>query len=245
MGDITVSNGSGSVNVNNDGQTLRITDLTLPPQSPETPDAELVVITADVLLDENLEPGDRTNLAFSTDLPIQDPPSIPSDDPSTVPYEEPTGIEVIEPVINDPNVRLVKRITALNRGLDNEQTFENSYVDVGTPNDDDNVENWAGLATPATIGSGSVESYLPGIASDLFARPGDRLEYTISFLSDGDAGYYFPANTEPGTAFPGINCGGTSDNGVVMVDLGDLPSAIAAGDPISSFGSLRFQVEID
>ncbi|MGB7247796.1 MAG: hypothetical protein WBC73_02575 [Phormidesmis sp.] len=308
IGDATVSNGSGSVVFSNDAQTLQINDLTLPPQSPATPNAETVLITADVLLNEDLSPDVYANQAFLTNLPFQYPPAVPSDDPRTIPNEDPTLLTVTEPVASDPNVRLVKRITAINPDLAEAQRFNSSYVDVGAPDDDDNAVNWPGPETAATIGGGMVESYLPGIvdadASGATARPGDRLEYTISFLSDGDAaaqdvrvcdripqytrflpdsyagaiaagplstqsnplgialsfsgsevaltgaddgdaGYYFPANTEPSTLFPGINCGGANDNGAVVVNLGNLPPATAVGEQIDSFGNLRFQVEID
>jgi len=66
-------------------------------------------------------------------------------------------------------------------------------VDVaGDPND--NEVNWFGGPTAATIGSGTVESYIRGItgADNLTAisgttvRPGDEIEYTIPFLSNGN-----------------------------------------------------------
>jgi uncharacterized repeat protein (TIGR01451 family) len=91
---------------------------------------------------------------------------------------------------SNPSVLLVKRITALNRGLANERLLGTSYVDVGASNDADNVVNWPGPATAATFGGGTVESYLAGIsdgtASSTQVKPRDEIEYTISFLSDGD-----------------------------------------------------------
>ncbi len=70
-------------------------------------------------------------------------------------------------------------------------------------------------------------------------------EVALTGANDGDAGYYFPANTEPSTAFPDINCGGTNDNGAIVVDLGDLPPATGVGSPPDAYGTLRFQVEVD
>lgn len=95
-----------------------------------------------------------------------------------------------QPPASDPNMRLVKRITAINRGLLGEQLFGGSFDDVGTPTDDDNAVNWPGAPMAATIGTGTVESYIAGIAdgtiNNTTARPRDVLEYTIPFLSDGD-----------------------------------------------------------
>lgn len=87
-----------------------------------------------------------------------------------------------------PQVRLVKRITAINRGGLNEQLFDTTFVDVDTT-DDDNATNWPGQPITATVGVGTLESYLPGLVSTsrsgITVKPGDRIEYTISFLSDG------------------------------------------------------------
>ncbi|KPQ33797.1 MAG: conserved repeat domain [Phormidesmis priestleyi Ana] len=92
--------------------------------------------------------------------------------------------------LSDPNLLLVKRITAINRGLANEQSFDAEYVDVGSSNDIDNEVNWPGNPTAATIGSGNVEEYITGIAdgtaNSTLVAPGDEIEYTISFLSNGD-----------------------------------------------------------
>ncbi len=94
------------------------------------------------------------------------------------------------PPLSDPNLLLVKRITAINRGLANEQSFDNSYVDVGAPDDADNAVNWPGAPTAATIGGGTVESFIAGLAdgadNSTTVTPGDVIEYTIPFLSDGD-----------------------------------------------------------
>jgi uncharacterized repeat protein (TIGR01451 family) len=81
-------------------------------------------------------------------------------------------------------VALIKRITAINRGLGNAQLFDTAFVDVGTSNDDDNETNWPG-GTASANGGGTVESYLAGM-DNVTARPGDQVEYTLSFLSHGD-----------------------------------------------------------
>ncbi|MEM9091719.1 MAG: GEVED domain-containing protein, partial [Cyanobacteria bacterium P01_F01_bin.53] len=218
-----------------------------------------------------------------------------------------------------PSLKLAKRMTALNRGLTGEQLFDTSFVDTGTANDDDNAVNWPGSPPVAvTIGSGTVESYIAGIvdgsSSGVSVSPGDEIEYTISFLSDGDVaaqdvlicdripanttfvsdafngsthagpgtgprgillnfnsvevaltnaddgdeiadtgandgvgGYYFPAGVDPSTAFPGItvNCGGTNDNGAIVVDVSDVPFATGEGTPANSYGFVRFRAVVD
>lgn len=87
------------------------------------------------------------------------------------------------------NVLLIKRITAINRGRSNPRLFDTSFVDVGTSNDGDNAINWPGPPRAATIGSGTVEGYLAGIAdgaaNNTTIGPSEQLEYTISFLSAG------------------------------------------------------------
>ncbi len=220
------------------------------------------------------------------------------------------------PVASDPNMLLVKRITAINRGLsEREQLFDNSYIDVaGDPNDNETA--WPGGSTAATIGGGTVESYLAGITgaddaaaiSGVTVRPGDEIEYTIPFLSAGNApaenvlicdrippnttfvlgafngsmpagsgsgdrgillefngsrvaltndndgdeisssgvgGYYFPAGIEPTTLFPNISCGGSNDNGTIVVDLSDIPNTTGEGTPVNSYGFIRFRATVD
>ncbi len=71
-----------------------------------------------------------------------------------------------------PALRLVKRVTRV--GVDNFTTF----VDDGTPGNDDNSPNWPSPVAPAT-------TYLEGaIAAD--AEPGEQVDYTVYFLSDGN-----------------------------------------------------------
>lgn len=72
-----------------------------------------------------------------------------------------------------PNISLVKRITAINRGQTNERIFDTSYVDVND-NDDDNAPEWP-------------TNYLNGVVDGGAVQPGDVIEYTIYFLSNGEA----------------------------------------------------------
>lgn len=79
------------------------------------------------------------------------------------------------PVASDPNVLLVKRITAINGNRiinPNDSTALNTVVDGGTANDDDNHPNWP-------------NNYLVGEINAGLTKPGDEIEYTIYFLSTG------------------------------------------------------------
>ena len=84
------------------------------------------------------------------------------------------------PVASDPNLLLVKRITAINPGQSDEVEF-NSFVnddsnEDGDPNNDpDNDPNWS-----------DPDTYLPGAISVDNIQPGDEVEYTIYFLSNGE-----------------------------------------------------------
>jgi uncharacterized repeat protein (TIGR01451 family) len=71
------------------------------------------------------------------------------------------------PVATSPNLLLVKRITAINA-----TSIPNLFDDPGTP--DDNDPKW-----PAGYLKGSIDSSI--------VRPGDEVEYTIYFLSNGTA----------------------------------------------------------
>ncbi|MGC1307548.1 MAG: hypothetical protein WA885_09985 [Phormidesmis sp.] len=179
-----VTTPSGTVTLSDSNQTIVISDISLAPQS-------ITPVSVVVRIPPSAVPDTYYNQATLTGLPPNFVSTVQSDYPKTELYEDPTPVAVTDPVANNPNVRLVKRIIAINRGLANEQSFEASFVDVGTPNDDDNAVNWPGPPIAATVGSGMVESYISGIANGAVSSqevsPGDVLEYTIPFLSDGNA----------------------------------------------------------
>lgn len=66
-------------------------------------------------------------------------------------------------------------------------------------------------------------------------------DQTLTNVKDGDIGQYFPAGTDPSITYPGIDCGGSNTNGAVVVDLGLLPNATDKGDPVGSYGFVRFR----
>ena len=277
---------------------------------------ETVTVRFKVKIDPNFStPNDLSNQAsidYSSGT-TSEPFSGDSDNPDTPEEGDSTIITVSDP----PPVAglvLLKRITAINRGLSDEQDFGLEYVDVGGPDDGDNNENWPGASVSATIGGGTVESYVAGIvdgaASNARVQPGDEVEYSIPFLSDGNAtavnvsicdriptnttfletayntlppsssdnrgillefngsqialtnvddgdetpaaadsetigGYYFPAGVDPSTRFPNVNCGGTNDNGAIVVELGDVPNATGDGVPANSYGLIRFKAVVN
>ncbi|MEL7078980.1 MAG: GEVED domain-containing protein [Cyanobacteria bacterium J06582_2] len=85
------------------------------------------------------------------------------------------------PVASDPNLLLVKRITAINPGQPGEIQF-NDFVD--NPNSiNDNHPLWPDSdEDPST----NTNLYLRGVLDGGTIKPGDEVEYTVYFLSNGD-----------------------------------------------------------
>ncbi len=204
----------------------------------------------------------------------------------------------ISAIASNPNILLVKRITAINRQTTNpnDSTPLSTVLNDGVTNSADDNSNWpnnyligaltGGLVRPVSdtpadtveysiyfLSAGNAEAknvllcdripqyttFLPDAyasappASPLGTQPNllgmalafNGSEFSLTGAADGDAGYYFPAFTEPSSLFPGIKCNGPNNNGAIVVNLGNLPSATAQGQPTSAFGRLRFQVTID
>lgn len=172
-GNVTVSNGTGTISFSNSNQTLQISDLTIPAQTKATTEADKLTITAEVKLPRSLAPGDYYNQAAISNLPSTYPTVIVSDYPPSAAYEDPTPLSITDPL--DPNLILVKRITAINPGQENEVLFS-TFVDDGTADNEDNNPNWPD----------GDDTYLPGVLSVNDVQPGDEVEYTIYFLSNGD-----------------------------------------------------------
>ena len=108
------------------------------------------------------------------------PDVLTADDPSTGDRDERSLDAVINGEVEDhliriglnARLRLVKRITAINPGQPGEVVF-NNFVD-DTNDDDDDAANWSDKNT-----------YLRGAVNVPNIQPGDEVEYTIYFLSDG------------------------------------------------------------
>lgn len=108
-----------------------------------------------------------------------------------------------------PNLHLVKRITAINRGGVN--ILPLTYIDVttGAGSADDNAVNWPNLPALVTAtldpGPGTTTNFSPflqGAINRNDARPNDEVEYTIYFLSDGgrDAANFKLCDFVPGNS---------------------------------------------
>ncbi len=82
-----------------------------------------------------------------------------------------------EAIASDPNVLLVKRITAVN-GDDSEFT---AVIDDPSDPDDNSSNNWPNNYLKGKTGTGAV------LGDTVEAAPGDEVEYTIYFLNAGNA----------------------------------------------------------
>ncbi|MBW4476493.1 MAG: hypothetical protein KME54_06375 [Tolypothrix brevis GSE-NOS-MK-07-07A] len=64
---------------------------------------------------------------------------------------------------------------------------------------------------------------------------------SLTNASDDDTAEYLSPGVDPTIKYPGIKCDGSNTNGVVVVNLRNLPNAIAPGTPINSYGFIRFR----
>ncbi|MBT9313988.1 DUF11 domain-containing protein [Leptothoe spongobia TAU-MAC 1115] len=98
-----------------------------------------------------------------------------SDDPNTSAVDDCTEITTTAAVSTNPDVVLVKRITAINGQTtnSNDTTDLTQVINDGVANSADDESNW-----PA--------SYLVGALDAGSVQPGDEIEYTVYFLNAGD-----------------------------------------------------------
>ena len=85
------------------------------------------------------------------------------------------------PVASDPGLLLVKRITAINPDRSGEVQFNDFVDDPNTTND--NHPRWPDSDEDPSSNS---NSYLRGVLDGGRIKPGEEVEYTIYFLSQGD-----------------------------------------------------------
>jgi uncharacterized repeat protein (TIGR01451 family) len=136
-----------------------------------------------------------------------------------------------------PRLRLVKRATAI-------AAFPlTGFNDAGTTSDDDNAAGWP--TTPAGFLQGVFDNNQVPVANQ--PKPGDEIEYTLYFLSDGNADAanvtlcdFMPANTTyvPGTL--GLTLGTTTtalsdsaadaDAGQFIANGGAFPAACSSSN---------------
>jgi uncharacterized repeat protein (TIGR01451 family) len=95
------------------------------------------------------------------------------------------------PVVGNPNVLLVKRITAINGNRTrnpNDNTLLNGYQDqTGARAADDNHPNWPTPINSNSSLGGNISTFLQGAIDGGKVRAGDAIEYTIYFLNAGGA----------------------------------------------------------
>jgi uncharacterized repeat protein (TIGR01451 family) len=97
----------------------------------------------------------------------------------------------------------------------------------------------------------NLTAFNTGVTPDL-SGSGDRgivvnlsgVTKAYSNADDGDIAQYFLPGVEPSSKYPQINCNGANTNGVVVVNLGDVPNATAPGTPTNSYGFVRFRVKV-
>ena len=155
---------------NPDGSVLVKTTTTLNLNYNPSTDADSDLSTADIYFDR---PVDRVVVT----------PGV-SPDADSVPNSG-GGIDLRNlltcSTASDPGLLLVKRITAINPGQPDEIQF-NDFVD--QPNfDADNHPLWPDSDEDPSSNS---NSYLRGVLDGGRIKPGDEVEYTIYFLSQGD-----------------------------------------------------------
>ncbi|MFE4107445.1 beta strand repeat-containing protein [Almyronema epifaneia] len=119
-------------------------------------------------------------------LGLTDPNNITATTTDSNNYTSQFGAIITPPVASNPALTLVKRLTAIN-GIPISSTVDDVYDNPATTAADesqfDNHPYW-----PAPLdGSTNISTYLAGDISRSDIQPGDELEYTIYFLSNGDA----------------------------------------------------------
>ncbi|WP_334965272.1 hypothetical protein [Nostoc sp.] len=67
---------------------------------------------------------------------------------------------------------------------------------------------------------------------------------SLTNTKDGDTAEYLSPGVDPTNNYPSIKCNGSNTNGVVVVNLGNVPNATAPGTPINSYGFIRFRVKV-
>ena len=172
---------SGNIVLDSNNQVLTVSDIVVAPQS-------FATVTAEVVIPENAEPEIYYNQATLTGMPPGFLSLVASDYPPTPVYEDPTPVVVTEPIANSPNILLVKRVTAINgetSGFNGDNLA--AYVnDAANPYDDNTLA--VEEITPADTDSWpDPEQYLVGGIDGGSVIKNDEIEYTIYFLSSGNA----------------------------------------------------------
>jgi uncharacterized repeat protein (TIGR01451 family) len=123
---------------------------------------------------------------FPSGIPVPPPDLLTADIstnsnalPVTANGDTPSPTPVNLPTASNPNLLLVKRITAIN------DVPIATAVNDGVASADDNA-NWRSTTSTTPISPAAPNDYLKGDITRSGVKPGDRIEYTIYFLSAGD-----------------------------------------------------------
>ena len=176
----------GIVNTYGNRQQLEIIGMNVPAN-------QTAILSVQVLIPSDTPPGELFNQAELENIPIGfGGPRLLSDYPPTGARPDPTPLIVTTPIATNPNVLLVKRITALNNSTTTTTGDDLSiYVDETTNPYDDNTITVAAPSAPTDPPQDTdqwpdpVTFLIGGIdGGNVFAN--DIIEYTIYFLSSGD-----------------------------------------------------------
>jgi large repetitive protein len=134
--------------------------------------------TATLIFDGSIKTsanGTLTN-TVKVDPPVGFYETFPDDNTST-------DTDTITNTTATPGLVLVKRITAI-RGTDINTHVNDTYDNPDTPADESTFDNEPKWPEPLDSGSG-ISTYLQGEINGGKVKPGDEIEYTIYFLSNG------------------------------------------------------------
>ncbi|MEI6329102.1 MAG: hypothetical protein WCP16_07710 [Pseudanabaena sp. ELA645] len=172
---------------------------------------------------------------FPSNIPVPPPDLLTADTstnsnalPVTANGDTPSPTPVTLPTASNPNLLLVKRITAIN------DAPITTAVNDGVASADDNA-NWRSTTSTTPISPTPPNDYLKGDITRNDVKPGDRIEYTIYFLSAGDTNItsvticdLIPPNTTfVNNAYDVV--GGGSNLGVVFANSTITPTSYLTG----------------
>jgi uncharacterized repeat protein (TIGR01451 family) len=170
---------------------------------------------------------------FPSNIPVPPPDLLTADTstngntlPLTANADTPSPTPVTLPTASNPNLLLVKRLTAIN-----DVPIATAVNDGVASSNDDNA-NWFTTASTIPI---TATGYLQGEISRSGVKPGDRLEYTIYFLSAGDTPItnvticdLIPPNTTfVNNAYDVVS--GSSNRGIVFANSTITPTSYLTG----------------
>ncbi|MGD1852998.1 MAG: hypothetical protein ACFB2W_01990 [Leptolyngbyaceae cyanobacterium] len=175
----------GIVNTYGNSQQLEIIGMNIPAN-------QTAIFSVQVLIPSDTPPGELFNQAELENIPIGfGGPRLLSDYPPTGARPDPTPLTVTAPIATNPNVLLVKRITAINNSTSTTGDELSVYIDEAANPYDDNTITLTAPTNPADPPQDTNQwpapaNYLVGGINGGDVLSNDTIEYTIYFLSSGD-----------------------------------------------------------